>query len=474
MKRSELLFNLISIPVDFIMILFAGIAAFYLRFELIGLRPIIYDLPIFDFVQILLLIAPITILLLALAGLYNLKGTRRFTSELTKIALAISSGLMVVVVLFFFNQTVFPSRLIILSAWILAILSVSFGRIILRLIQVRMLKLGIGFHRLVVIGSAIESSRNLVEEIRNRRELGYKIIDVLKYDNNLNDLIENLERIRKERGIDELLQSDPALSSEVSNRLLRFCRDYAILFNFVPDIFGTSRTNVAVETISGIPVIVLKGTPLEGWGRLLKRFVDITISFFALIVLSPLFLFTAIMIRLTSRGPVFFHQSRAAGLSAFECYKFRSMYHEMSEGSEQGDKLREELEKQNARKGPFVKIKNDPRVMPFGKFIRKTKIDELPQLWHILVGQMSLVGPRVHMVKEVDHFRDQYKKLFILKPGATGLTQITQATTKPEISWDEEIKLDAFYIENWSIWLDFYIIFKTILILFGKRPNVDY
>src|SRR4029077_14828339 len=137
-------------------------------------------------------------------------------------------------------------------------------------------------------------------------------------------------------------------------------------------------------------------------------------------------------------------------------------------------KLRVDLEKQNARQGPFVKIKNDPRVTTIGKFLRKTKLDEMPQLWHILVGQMSLVGPRVHMVKEVDHFRNEFKHLFVLKPGATGLTQITQATDKPEISWEEEIERDKFYIENWSMWLDLNIIFKPLLILLGQRPKADY
>ena len=109
-----------------------------------------------------------------------------------------------------------------------------------------------------------------------------------------------------------------------------------------------------------------------------------------------------------------------------------------------------------------------------GKILRKTKLDELPSLWHILTGRMSLVGPRVHMVKEVDHFRNDYKRLFVLKPGATGLTQITQASDNPEISWEEEIKLDEFYIENWSIGLDLFIILKTFMILIGRKPKVDY
>jgi exopolysaccharide biosynthesis polyprenyl glycosylphosphotransferase len=299
-------------------------------------------------------------------------------------------------------------------------------------------------------------------------------VESLKFSDNIGEIVSNLERVRLETGLDEVLLANPYLPKTVNERLLAFCRDYNIKFNFVPDMFETARTNVAVETISGVPVIVLKSTPLDGWGRFIKRLLDIAISFFALIITSPIFLLTAIAIKLTDKGPVFFHQKRAAGLGSFECYKFRSMYYEMSEGTASGDKLREEIEKQNSRKGPYVKIKNDPRVTPIGRIIRRTKIDELPQLWHILAGQMSLVGPRVHMVKEVDKFRNNYKKLFVLKPGATGLTQITQASEKPEISWEEEIKLDQFYIENWSLWLDLYIIYKTVLILLGYRAKVDY
>ncbi len=474
MKRTELSFNLISILVDFIMILLAGIAAFYLRFEIAEVRPVLFDLTIGDYVRNLFLVSPIIIGLLALAGLYNLKGTRRISSELSRIVLAISSGLLGVVILFFFNQTVFPSRIIILFTWGLAIVLVSLGRIILRRIQVRLLRKGIGAHKLVVIDWEDRTQNNLMEEISNRPELGYRIVDVLKYRGDVEQMVQELEKIQKMTGIDEMLQSNPRLPKEVSARLLQFCRDYGILYNFVPDIFETSQTNVELATISGVPVVVLKGTPLEGWGKVIKRLMDIVFSSIGLIVASPIFLATAIAIKINSRGPVFFHQPRAAGLGSFECYKFRSMYYEMSEGTASGDKLREELEKQNARQGPYVKIKNDPRVTPVGRFIRKTKIDELPQLWHILRGQMSLVGPRVHMVKEVDHFRSSYKWLFTIKPGATGLTQITQATEKPEISWEEEIKLDAFYIENWSIWLDLVIIFKTVLILLGRKPKVDY
>lgn len=470
MKRSELLFNLISIVVDFVMILLSGIGAFYLRFRLEEYRPIIYDLTLGNYLQILFLISPVIIFLLAMAGLYNLKGTRRFSSELAKIFLSVSSGLLAVVVLFFFNQTVFPSRLIILLTWALSIILVSSGRVILRIIQIEMLKQGIGLHRLVVVSDG--SSNGVVGEIQTRPQLGYRIVEQFKLDG-IESIEQKLEAIRSAKGIDELLVADPHCPPQVHEKLLNFCRDYGIIFNFVPNVFETARANVAMETISGVPIIALKGTPLEGWGKVAKRLMDIVISFIALVILSPIFLIIALIIKLTSRGPVFFHQPRAARLGSFECYKFRTMHAELSEGTSEGDKLREELEKQNARQGPFVKIKNDPRVMPFGRFLRRTKLDEMPQLWHILRGQMSLVGPRVHMVKEVVKFQDSHKKLFTIKPGATGLTQVTQAQNQ-ELSFEEEVRLDTFYIENWSIWLDLYIIFKTVLILLGKKPKVDY
>ena len=208
-----------------------------------------------------------------------------------------------------------------------------------------------------------------------------------------------------------------------------------------------------------------------------KRFIDIIGSFLALILCFPLIAIFAVLIKLTSSGPIFYRPTRVGKNGRlFKMLKFRSMHMYRIRGKtvharqylENNPKLKKQYQENS------FKLTNDPRVTPVGKFLRRTKIDELPQLWHILRGQMSLVGPRVHMVSEVDHFRSEYKRIFVLKPGATGLTQIKQASEKPEISFEEEIQLDSFYIENWSIWLDIYIIFKTVLILLGRKPKVDY
>ena len=222
-----------------------------------------------------------------------------------------------------------------------------------------------------------------------------------------------------------------------------------------------------------MPVIRLRATPLDGWGKVVKRITDIIVSLVGLVAFSPIFLLISFAIRINSRGPIFFHQLRGSSFHSFQFYKFRSMHAELSEGTPQGDRIRRQLELQNTRHGPYVKIKNDPRVTAVGRFLRRTKLDELPQLWHILRGQMSLVGPRVHMIKEVQKFENDYKKIFVIKPGATGLAQINQFYN-PELPFEEEIKLDLFYIENWSMWLDVYIIFKTLFLLVTKSPNEDY
>ncbi|MBI2356415.1 MAG: hypothetical protein HYV13_04395, partial [Candidatus Doudnabacteria bacterium] len=218
MKKPELLLNLISIVVDLVMVLLSGVAAFYLRFELSELRPIIYELSLAAFLKILFLISPVIIFLLAASGLYNLKGPRRFSSELWKIFLAVSSGLLAAVILFFFNQAVFPSRLIILLTWALAIVLVSLGRIILRAVQINLHKRGIGLHRLVTVEKT--SPTAIVSEIEKRPELGYKIIEKIRIDPQPGDLISKLEKIRAASGIDELLVADPKISAETNERLL--------------------------------------------------------------------------------------------------------------------------------------------------------------------------------------------------------------------------------------------------------------
>lgn len=467
MKRSELFFNVLSVPVDFLMILLSASLAYFLRYRVETL-PVLFELSYWQYFRLIFFAVPFLLLLFALIGLYAQKSTRSFWRETGKVATAVSAGLMIVVVLFFFNKNLFPSRLIILMGWVFTIVLVSLARVILLLVQRNLLAKGVGLHRLLVIQGA--NNHQIVQEIANDPRLGYEIVAKLPYTD---QVIADIEKMHRQERIDELMQADMSLTNDQLLNLVRVCEDLGIKFNYLPNILENHRTNIETDVIGSLPVIRLRTTPLDGWGKVVKRIMDIAVAVIGLILFSPFFALVALLIKLDSRGPVFFHQPRGSSFRNFEFYKFRSMYADLQEGSERGDKIRMELEQHSVRHGPYVKIKNDPRVTRVGRFLRRTKLDELPQLWHILRGEMSLVGPRIHMIKEVAKFESQYKKIFTIKPGATGLAQINQFYN-PELPFEEEIKLDLFYVENWSVWLDIYIIVKTFVLLLTKRPQADY
>lgn len=192
----------------------------------------------------------------------------------------------------------------------------------------------------------------------------------------------------------------------------------------------------------------------------IKRLIDITCSFVGILVLSPLFIIIAIIIKFTSKGPVFFSQKRVGrNGKEFDMYKFRSMVVNAEE-------LKEKLAAQNEMSGPMFKMKDDPRVTKVGKFIRKTSIDELPQLWNILKGDMSLVGPRPSLPKEVAQFDEWMYKRLEVKPG---LTCYWQVSGRNNIDFEDWMKLDIKYVDERSTWIDIKLIFKTVGVLFGDK-----
>lgn len=194
--------------------------------------------------------------------------------------------------------------------------------------------------------------------------------------------------------------------------------------------------------------------------EVIKRLIDIVCSFLGVLVLSPLFIIIAIIIKTTSKGPVFFSQKRVGkNGKEFNMYKFRSMVVNAEE-------LKEKLAAQNEMSGPMFKMKDDPRVTKVGKFIRKTSIDELPQLWNVLKGDMSLVGPRPSLPKEVAQFEDWMYKRLEVKPG---LTCYWQVSGRNNIDFEDWMKLDIKYVDERSTWIDIKLIFKTVRVLLGDK-----
>lgn len=472
MKRAELFFNAVLVPLDYVMLVLAGIVAYWVRLSdfVASRRPVMFEqsLNAGEYYRLLLLVALFGVLVFALAGLYKIKKNFRSLQEFFLIIAASSAGLVGIVFYLFLFRQVFESRFIVFAAWIFSILFVTGGRVVVRIIEKALLKrYHYGAHRVLIVGNGALASR-LKKEIERRPDLGYVVVGFMPTLS-----IEKIRSFLQNPGADEIILTNPDFDREKVLDLVAFCKENRVIFKFVPNLFQSLATNIEFDTISAIPLIEFKKTPLDGWGRIIKRLLDVFGSIIGLIIFLPVIIFVAIGVKLSSPGPVFYLDFRVGkDKKKFVFFKFRSMRTELCDGelcgTEEGNKALEELisSEENIRKGPLHKIKNDPRRTKFGNFIRRTSLDELPQFWNVLRGDMSLVGPRPHMTQEVKKYEAWHNCVFAIKPGITGLSQVSG---RSDLDFDEEVRIDSYYIENWSFLLDFKIILKTILIFVFDR-----
>jgi lipopolysaccharide/colanic/teichoic acid biosynthesis glycosyltransferase len=235
-------------------------------------------------------------------------------------------------------------------------------------------------------------------------------------------------------------------------------------------------SNFEVGIFLGEPLIEIKNTSLDGWGKILKRIFDIVGAIVGIIIFGIPMLLATIAVWLDSGFPIIFKNERVGHKGGFDLYKFRYMKNKYCHGkqySEEHNKkalrfLEKLIEKQSIKKGPLYKIKNDPRKTKVGTFLEKYSVDELPQFFNVLKGEMSLVGPRPHQPLEVEKYQDYAKRVLTIKPGITGMAQVSG---RSDLSFEDEVRLDIFYIENWSMWGDIVIILKTIPALLWSRKN---
>ncbi len=267
-----------------------------------------------------------------------------------------------------------------------------------------------------------------------------------------------LPKIYKRYGVNEIW-----MTGEVEDKyqldIINFCHEKDLVYRFVPGILGVISANVVTETVAGMPLIALKETALDGWGRIIKRILDIALSLFVIIFGWWIFAIIAIAIKLESIGPVFYKSERVGRKGKlFYIYKFRSMV-------DNAEKMKKDLMEQNEADGPMFKIKDDPRITMVGRFVRKTRIDELPQVLNVLTGEMSWIGPRPPIMEEVKQYEAHHMKRLAIKSGITGPWQVTG---KHDLEFDDIVKLDTYYIENWSLLLDAQIFLKTIWLMLTK------
>lgn len=480
MKKTEAFFSAILVPIDALMIVTGFILAYYWRKNL-GEVIAIWDFS--EYIRFILLLVPAWIIIFALEGLYNIKKNRQGVDEFLRIILAVSSGIMLVVAWIFLSRTFFFSRLVIIYAWVLAIIFVAIARNVVRYVQRYLFRFNIGVRNLILIGDN-EISYNIVKFLQNNRNYGYKVIGLVNNKNNINPNenslrylgnVNELENILKKFGVDEIIITDPKITDDTILAIMQICEERLITFCQAPNFYEVKTSNIDVLTLAGIPIIEYKRTPLDGWGRIIKRLIDIIGSIFGIIFFGPIMIILSILIKIDSRGPIIYKNERVReGGRRFFTYKFRTMKTEYCTGPGYGGNKASEFEKQlinekNERAGPIYKVLKDPRRTIVGRILEKTSLDELPQFFNVLMGNMSLVGPRPHQPREVEKYQPWHKKVLRIKPGISGMAQISG---RSDLDFDDEAKLDIYYIENWSLWLDIKIIVKTPLAVIKPRKAV--
>lgn len=451
MKRSELFFSVILIPVDILMIATSFVLAYYMR---VGLEsaPEFINVSIYEYLKLSIYLIPVWIFIYAIDGLYDTHVGRGLFSIFRKVFVSNSVAILLLSLGIFFAKSDFFSRLILIFIWIFSIILVMVGRILIKSIQQYLLQFGISRRNVLLIGDN-ETAEFVAAEIRKNPQLGLKIVGVINGESHRGNILRHLgsvgqiESVVKKHQVDEIILAETKLPRKTISDIVQYCTNANLSFKFIPDILAFMSLSTRSETIGSMPVLELQTIALDGWGRIAKRCFDFLFALIILIVLSPIMLIVAIIQKLTSPGPIIYgHERVGKDGKTFTLYKFRSMY----------DKA-EDVEKR------YWTQKDDPRITPFGKILRKTNIDELPQFWNILIGNMSLVGPRPEQPKFVDKFNKEipgYFKRHRIKSGLTGWAQVNGL--KGDTSIAERVRYDTFYIENWSLWFDFKIIVKTL------------
>ena len=396
---------------------------------------------------------------------YNLYRTVREYSYLDELILVIKalfwSSLSAAGAVFFFQIKIY-SRLVFAVSAALLLLTCFSWRMLKRFLVRRRVAKGFNNYNVLIVGAG-RGGRALSREIARHRYLGLEVVGFLD-DRRTGEAdghpilggLGNFEEVIRKKFVDEVLVSIPSEREHVA-RLIADCRKLGKSIRVVPDLMSLGMEGVKAGYLGMIPLLEYYDRGLPGTDLLLKRSFDIAVSALALVFLSPVMLGIALAIRIDSPGPAIY-TSRRNGRKAklFKFYKFRTMV-------ENADKKLDELRHMDETDGPVFKIRNDPRVTRVGRFLRRYSLDELPQFWNVLRGDMSLVGPRPPTPNEVAKYADWQLKRLEIRPGITCLWQVKG---RSNLSFREWMKLDLFYIENWSFWLDIKILLRTIVVVF--------
>jgi exopolysaccharide biosynthesis polyprenyl glycosylphosphotransferase len=415
--------------------------------DIFSLSPIA---PFASFVWVYLILIPASPLILEAQGFYNRPlGCSRSATVWPLFQGCLFTALGLILALFFFRMNI-PRGLLV---W--------FGVISFVLVLVKEELLGFAFRsklgqsqyrrRFILVGTGAETAQ-MRAELKTTSQEGIEILAELELNATL---VQRLVEMLHEHSVNGVILIARHSNFEQAEAAIAACELEGVEAWLVADFFKTQISRTSFDEFYGHPVMVFRTAPEASWQSVSKQLLDLLGSASLLILLALPFSVIALIIRFTSPGPVFFRQKRS-GLNGqpFTLYKFRTMV-------TNAEQLQHELTAMNEMSGPVFKLSNDPRVTPIGRFLRKSSIDELPQLYNVLRGEMSLVGPRPLPVNEVKRFNDvAHRRRLSVKPGLTGLWQVSGRNNVSDFK--DWVRLDLEYIDNWSLWLDLKIIWRTV------------
>lgn len=417
------------------------------------------------------LTAGLTVILLVifkLEGAYEQSQTKGWLDDVYIVLNGTTTGIMVMVFITFFLQPLYYSRLIFIYAAVLIIVILSLARLVRTVIVDTLRQRGIGVHHVLIVGAG-EIGRLVMANLVAQPILGYKVVGFVddNPDKGTVDMgpikglgsVDKIPQLISELNIDEVIVTLPWMSHRKIMSILTQCERERVRARIVPDLFQMRLSQVDIEDLNGIPLLGMRDRTISGWNLVLKRSMDFVIALVGLLLLSPMMLLIAIAIKLDSPGPALFQQTRVGkGGQQFGMYKFRSMQRD-------AEARLSALQDQNEADGPLFKIRDDPRRTKVGIWLRRTSLDELPQLYNVLRGEMSLVGPRPPLLSEVSRYQPWQRKRLEVAPGMAGLPQVSG---RSNLTFDEMAFLDLYYIENWSPALDIMILLRMVpRVLFG-------
>ena len=473
-SRNIKFYSLILIIIDTIVLLFAFSVAYIVRVHY-DPRPLISNIHAYDYLYSFVLIVPFWIIIFALLGLYRSSTYNRRLVEWAKITVGAFIGILLVIGWqYASNENIFPARLVAVYSFVIATILIIVEREVFRFVRNYMFKCGRGINRVLLIGTSSVAS-DIAQNLANTAKSGYEIIAIsgpkkiipgkisaLYYsslEKALNSIVENK--------INMVIQTDLYESVEHNQKILEATQSNHISYNFIPGESEFYSGKNTIDVFLGYPMISVYQTPLVGWGAILKRFFDIIVSTILIIVLSPVFLILYIIKKIADPGPAFYISKRHSRFSEpINLIKFRSMdskYGSKDAAEEFKEMGRHDLAREYEKNR---KVSGDPRITKFGRFLRETSLDELPQVFNVFKGDLSLVGPRPILPQESKLAHGRTSLLHSVKSGVTGIWQVSG---RSQLSFDERIELELFYAQNWTFWLDVKILFKTVGVVLHKK-----